>query len=605
MRLGFGNKIKDDIEYHNEKTCNNQINNIIEKNKRICIQALVVYGIGMILTILLGVVIQVSFEIVNAVLVLVGIGYSLFMRKLSGDNDYKIDSSILISSAILKLIFMFSVIYEVNTWYGEEIKAAEITEYYMLYVIFYVQLIAETIYFLRQKKSLKYRRVILNITLMSYVAFVFINNSFWVLLILVPVFITYLQCDDVKYLARRMIFANVIAICGGLNQSDYYDTKEYSFITEIPGYLKRAISNLLIDESEHMLCTYIIICTLLIMFSVSMLSVTKLNKDINNQRIKNIENEQERIEKLTSKIIDIGMKIKLNSFNTTKVVDELDKSSNDSGRVLKDIARETENNVSRIEKQTEMTFNISSLINDVANEVNKASVTTKKSMDELEKSKISFVNLKAKSDKIYDGNKQIIETIDKFIMNARRIKGITEKMEYILDETRLLSYNTHIKSAKAMELGKGFEVIANQINNLALQTSDLTIKVTEIVEKLEDSASDVYKVVHDVVSAIEDETYTLDKSMDAFGSMAQQMHSLDTSVYDMSNKLDNVEKFNDEIKSHISKLMASSEEVTASTTNLVELNKVNTQGIKDTRKLIDNMLIDADKLEEYSYTSKF
>ncbi|MBE5934739.1 MAG: hypothetical protein E7262_02960 [Lachnospiraceae bacterium] len=567
-------------------------------NKKVCIMGGSVYFIGLILTILLGVVLDIRFEVLNAMFVIIAILYAVVMSKIQGDDDVLKNRTILVSSAAAKLLFIFSMVYESELWWSAAEGKDMAFYFYMSYIIFFVFQVIETVLFYINKVKL-FRLYVMIVGLMSYLALVLYVNSYWVLIVPIVLLTAYSQCNDVKLVAIGGIATSLVTICGSFTQSQYYDTGVYAFITDIPKLLKNALTNSLREDSEYMFCVYLLIISAFCIYAFAMVRITYAVKTFNADKIKAIEQEQVKVEKLIDKIVKIGMKVKSSATDTNVVINELEDALEESNVKMDEISADNEKNVERIEKQTDMTLHISDLIKDVAIEVDKASKSTKQILKELDNSKKSYKNLKIRSNEIYANNNQVIRVIADFVENVRQVESIIQDINYISEETNLLSFNTYVKSARAGEVGKGFAVVASKIRSLAESTSGLTDNIKDIVNKLEQNANVVQQVINEVVDAINEENGTIDKTMLDFNSMDKDIHCLSENVYGISERVNSVTSFTTEIEKHIGQLKSLSEGVTAHGREVVVLNKESKEKIINTRVLMEEMLDTVNELEEF------
>jgi len=103
---------------------------------------------------------------------------------------------------------------------------------------------------------------------------------------------------------------------------------------------------------------------------------------------------------------------------------------------------------------------------------------------------------------IVDSVTHIGTSVDSFIDHATMIEGIIQVINDIATQTNMLALNASIEAVKAGESGKGFSVVANEVQLLVDQTKNSTKKIEEIissiqndVENISTSMNDVYKVV--------------------------------------------------------------------------------------------------------------
>lgn len=121
----------------------------------------------------------------------------------------------------------------------------------------------------------------------------------------------------------------------------------------------------------------------------------------------------------------------------------------------------------------------------------------------------SFDKIESEISALYEKSKSIGKTVD----------SITK----ITTQTNLLAVNAAIESARAGEYGRTFSVIADEINNLALETSSL--------------ASNINHVIKDIQIQINGTKELLDKEANSFGQLDFEDHDIGNDLDRIGNKL--------------------------------------------------------------------
>lgn len=554
------------------------------KDRKIAIYVSVLYTISMALGFILQWYRIVNYIGICAILFIVGVLYLIFMFQVKGDNEVLKNRSILIFSGITKLLFLFGSNFE-NRLFSEE--AMNLPYDPLLYVAFVLGWILEIIdmaIFFRNKKSKVIRYYTMVVFLVIFLLGVTNIDSFWVLMMAIPILTAYNQFEDMRLIVIGGIGVNIINFVGVIYHLYYSSNKDTTNYYRIGVYFTEVILTLL--------------------YTAILIHTTYLIRKFSQNKRNIILNEQNRVENIMENVIDLGRQIKTNAFDTNNLVNELDVSIKNSLDTLNIISDGNIENVRRVENQTEMTINIINIVENVQSEVGNASDTTKSSMDVVNKGRKTFGYLKNISLLIAENNKKVINVMEEFVENARKVRKIINGIADISEHTNLLSLNASIESARAGEVGKGFSVVALEIRKLADETSDLTDTINNTVSDLEENAVISQNVVNSVVEDISNENMIIDETMKEFINIERNIYNLSENVAKILDSVEKVATFNKKIESHINQLNASSEEFTACTLEAVSLYQDNKNRTEQTRKLMNKILDASEKLDLVYYNSE-
>lgn len=321
-----------------------------------------------------------------------------------------------------------------------------------------------------------------------------------------------------------------------------------------------------------------------------------MNKKFNEEKIGELQTSNKANEKLIEEMLLIATKVRDNANRGTSNIEELAKSSDDAIMIYKEIANGNTSNAISVEKQAEMTANITILINDMIEKTDEAKESSEISMKGLEEGRKSMVDLKDKSSNLMQFNQEVLNTIETFVDKTRNVKIITDGINDISSQTNLLSLNASIESARAGESGKGFAVVADEIRKLADETGVLTKNIGVIVQELEENAVKAQKVIQNVVSFIEEENVTIDNTMEKFNIMQDGIESMDENMKGISKSSKEVVDYNDIIRQHIEQLSAATEETSAHTEEALNINEINKEKMHKTQEIMDELLKVAEQL---------
>jgi methyl-accepting chemotaxis protein len=152
---------------------------------------------------------------------------------------------------------------------------------------------------------------------------------------------------------------------------------------------------------------------------------------------------------------------------------------------------------------------------------------------------------------------------------ASRIESVTGEIQDVSDRTNILAINASIEAARAGTVGKGFRIIANEVRNLAGQTSDFA-------KTIETTIDDFKSVVGEINKELSGFTGMLGTFRESFNTILENFQ-------DNARSVDETGKFLNQISGSIH------EETIALTDGLRSLESISTS-LKDTQVVFGALL---------------
>lgn len=152
---------------------------------------------------------------------------------------------------------------------------------------------------------------------------------------------------------------------------------------------------------------------------------------------------------------------------------------------------------------------------------------------------------------------------------ADRIEEIDEILRFITDitgKTNLLALNAAIIAAQAGTQGKGFGVVADEINELAQSTKAQTNRIAEVIEGLREEVASASE-------AVEDSNQKVDGGVSLMGEVTKALEDIMESTMLVSHKIEEIAQTTSEQASTSSRVLETTQTLTDSVGNIKGLSQ--------------------------------
>lgn len=164
-------------------------------------------------------------------------------------------------------------------------------------------------------------------------------------------------------------------------------------------------------------------------------------------------------------------------------------------------------------------------------------------------------------DQIKDGSVEILSASNQLSGNVEETQKCSVEIEQgvqlileavggladIVFQTKLLSFNASVEAARAGEAGRGFSVVAEEVQNLATSTTKLLEKIkerttsfTEVSEVLKKAADQSLKSTSHITELIEGQDLIIAKTVEQNKDSLARVHGTNDEVFMSLAKLDHI-----------------------------------------------------------------
>lgn len=217
----------------------------------------------------------------------------------------------------------------------------------------------------------------------------------------------------------------------------------------------------------------------------------------------------------------------------TNKIHEMVETSNKVNDNMSDNVERVERQNSDVQDITEILNKLLVTINEINDETNNLSGKTRESND-IANSGVKSLDEMTKSFDVIRGEiEESSGIISRLSESSSKIADITNIIKDISDQTNLLSLNASIEAARVGEQGKGFLVVANEIKELASQSSEATNTIASLVSEILKNISDTENSNENQINSINNSKAMMDSTKKAISNMI----TLTVDITDMIQKL--------------------------------------------------------------------
>ena len=221
--------------------------------------------------------------------------------------------------------------------------------------------------------------------------------------------------------------------------------------------------------------------------------------------------------------------------------------------------------------------------------------------EEVNENSITIMdNLRSQSETIRDTNNEVAATMKSLQEKAGSVKGVVDTILSISNQTNLLALNASIESARAGEAGRGFAVVADEIRQLAEKTKTETENIAAVIDELSKNAEAAASAVDSSVEATNAEEKLIEDASESFNAINDDIKNLTRNISDIDSMLHALSDDNTKIVDAISQLSATSEQVSASSTQAETLSSENLENADSARETLNAVMEVSAKLDKYT-----
>lgn len=335
-----------------------------------------------------------------------------------------------------------------------------------------------------------------------------------------------------------------------------------------------------------------------LLYAVFILMGTKVMIKNNQDKLDRIASEKENIQAMLAQIMDISENMIGNIQVVSDKMGVLESSVSKTKISMEEVSNGTSDTAESVQNQLMMTEEIQNFIGKVETVSGEISADMDEAEHEVQLGKAKIDEL-IEQVKVSDtASARVSEELEKLTAYAGQMQSIVELIDGVTSQTSLLSLNASIEAARVGEAGKGFAVVASEISNLADQTQNATVEITELIGNISSELEEVVKVVNHLMDNNKLQSLAATETASSFETIASRTEDIQRQTEELTDLVGQLANSNEAIVDSIQTISAATEEVTAHSSVTLECSEENSSIVDEVGNIVEQLQTLAQRLSQ-------
>lgn len=328
------------------------------------------------------------------------------------------------------------------------------------------------------------------------------------------------------------------------------------------------------------------------------LYVSIVAEKLNQKKLAELKAEHEKTEELLMRIMDTSDKMTQQITVSVQKTASLGESMQAMKESMEEVNSGSNDTAEAVQSQLNQTEEIQAMVEQVEKGTENIIDSMNQNKEAIAQGNANVGILVKQAEETVESGKKVTEELSQLDTYMSQMNSILDIINSITSQTSLLALNASIEAARAGDAGRGFAVVASEISQMAQQTKDSTVQISQLIENVSNAIQMVVEVSGSMISMIESQNETTEKTAESFTVIEKNSDN----VYGHSNELaayvTKLADANKKIIDSISTISAISEEVAAHASDTLSATESNNVIVEELAALSGQLETLAQELKE-------